>query len=49
MAKIPFNSKSTADEVLEGVDLTNRTILVTGCSGGIGLETMRALASKGAM
>lgn len=47
MAKIPFNSKSTADEVLEGVDLTNRTILVTGCSGGIGLETMRALASKG--
>src|SRR5271170_377067 len=48
MAETSFNSKSTADEVLAGVDLTNRTILVTGCSGGIGLETMRALASHGA-
>jgi WW domain-containing oxidoreductase len=48
MTQTPFNSKSTADEVLDGVDLTNRAILVTGCSGGIGLETMRSLASHGA-
>jgi NAD(P)-dependent dehydrogenase (short-subunit alcohol dehydrogenase family) len=48
MAKTPFNSKSTAEEVLEGVDLAGRTILITGCSGGIGLETMRTLALHGA-
>jgi len=46
--KTPFDSKSTADMVLADLDLSNRTILVTGCSGGIGFETMRALSAHGA-
>jgi WW domain-containing oxidoreductase len=46
--RTPFNSKSTADEVLAGLDLSGRIFLVTGCSGGIGFETMRALSARGA-
>jgi WW domain-containing oxidoreductase len=45
-SSIPFSSRSTADEVLVGLDLSGRTILVTGCNGGIGFETMRALSSR---
>ena len=48
MTKTPFDSKSTADMVLANLDLSDRTILVTGCSGGIGLETIRALSARGA-
>ena len=44
----PFGARSTADQVLAGVDLTGRHIVVTGCSSGIGFETMNALASNGA-
>lgn len=44
----PFAAGATADEVLEGLDLGGRTIVVTGCNSGIGLETMRALAARGA-
>ena len=43
-----FNAESTTDQVLEGVDLSGKTVLVTGCSSGLGAETARALASKGA-
>ncbi len=43
-----FHGRSTADEVLAGRDLRGRTILVTGASAGIGLETARALAAVGA-
>ncbi len=43
-----FNSKSTADEVLAGVDLRGKRYLVTGVGSGIGLETARALAARGA-
>lgn len=43
-----FGFASTADEVLEGHDLSGRTILVTGCYSGLGKETARALAAKGA-
>jgi NAD(P)-dependent dehydrogenase (short-subunit alcohol dehydrogenase family) len=43
-----FGAESTTDEVLEGIDLTGKRILVTGVSDGIGVETARALAAHGA-
>ncbi|HEY2752079.1 SDR family NAD(P)-dependent oxidoreductase [Phenylobacterium sp.] len=44
----PFGAQSTTDEVLEGVDLSGKRILVTGVSAGLGVETARALAAHGA-
>jgi NAD(P)-dependent dehydrogenase (short-subunit alcohol dehydrogenase family) len=43
-----FDASSTTDDVLSGLDLSGRRYLVTGSSGGLGLETARALASRGA-
>jgi NAD(P)-dependent dehydrogenase (short-subunit alcohol dehydrogenase family) len=43
-----FGSESTTDDVLAGVDLTGKRILVTGASAGLGVETTRALAAHGA-
>lgn len=43
-----FHAKSTAQEVLEGIDLSGRNAIVTGGYSGIGLETVRALAGAGA-
>ena len=43
-----FGARSTTDEVLEGVDLSGKRILVTGVSAGLGAETARALAAHGA-
>ncbi|MDQ2147477.1 SDR family NAD(P)-dependent oxidoreductase [Alcaligenaceae bacterium C4P045] len=43
-----FNATSTADEVLANADLRGRRFLVTGVSSGVGLETARVLASRGA-
>ncbi|WP_344676338.1 SDR family NAD(P)-dependent oxidoreductase [Paraburkholderia graminis] len=43
-----FGSRSTADEVLSGVDLKAKRFLVTGASSGIGLETSRSLVAHGA-
>ena len=43
-----FGAESTTDEVLEGVDLTGKRILVTGVSAGLGAETARALTAHGA-
>jgi NAD(P)-dependent dehydrogenase (short-subunit alcohol dehydrogenase family) len=43
-----FGAESTTDEVLEGVDLKGKRILVTGVSAGLGIETARVLAAHGA-
>ena len=43
-----FNATSTTDEVLEGTDLGKMRVLVTGVSAGLGVETARALARRGA-
>jgi NAD(P)-dependent dehydrogenase (short-subunit alcohol dehydrogenase family) len=43
-----FGAASTTDEVLQGIDLTAKRVLVTGVSAGLGVETARALAAHGA-
>ncbi|HEY4445333.1 MAG TPA: SDR family NAD(P)-dependent oxidoreductase [Steroidobacteraceae bacterium] len=45
---IPFGARSTADQVLAGIDLTRKRMVVIGCHGDIGLETMKALVANGA-
>lgn len=44
----PFGMRSTALEVIDGIDLSGKVALVTGGYSGLGLETVRALASAGA-
>lgn len=43
-----FHAKSTAAEVVADIDLSGKTAIVTGGYSGIGLETVKALADKGA-
>lgn len=43
-----FGATSTTDDVLDGIDLRRKRILVTGVSAGLGVETARALAAHGA-
>jgi len=43
-----FHAKSTAADVLADIDLSGKTAIVTGGYSGIGLETVKALADKGA-
>lgn len=43
-----FGATSTTDDVLDGVDLSGKRILVTGVSAGLGVETARALVAHGA-
>ncbi len=45
---ITFGATSTTDDVLAGVDLSGKRILVTGVSAGLGVETARALVAHGA-
>ena len=47
MTKI-FDATSTTDDVLAGLDLSGKRVLVTGVSAGLGVETARALAAHGA-
>jgi NAD(P)-dependent dehydrogenase (short-subunit alcohol dehydrogenase family) len=44
----PFGAESTAEEVTAELDLAGKTALVTGANSGLGLETMRVLALRGA-
>lgn len=44
----PFGWRSTALEVVDGIDLTGTSALVTGAASGIGIETVRALVAAGA-
>ena len=44
----PFGAKSTAEDVTLRLDLTGKTAVVTGCNSGLGYETMRVLAMRGA-
>ena len=46
--KGPFGPRSTAEEVTAGLNLQGQTALVTGCNSGLGYETMRVLALRGA-
>ncbi|GAA1600224.1 MULTISPECIES: SDR family NAD(P)-dependent oxidoreductase [Kribbella] len=43
-----FTAASTADDVLEGIDLTGKNAIVTGGHRGLGLEMTRALRKAGA-
>jgi NAD(P)-dependent dehydrogenase (short-subunit alcohol dehydrogenase family) len=43
-----FGANSTTDDVLAGVNLHGKRVLVTGVSAGLGVETARALAAHGA-
>jgi NAD(P)-dependent dehydrogenase (short-subunit alcohol dehydrogenase family) len=43
-----FGATSTTDDVLSGVNLKGKRILVTGVSAGLGVETARSLAAHGA-
>ena len=42
-----FGATSTTEDVLSGIDLRGKRILVTGVSAGLGVETARSLAAHG--
>ena len=46
--KSGFHAKTNADEIIKGIDLSNKVAIVTGGYSGIGLETTRELINAGA-
>jgi NAD(P)-dependent dehydrogenase (short-subunit alcohol dehydrogenase family) len=45
---VQFGRRSTADQVLAGIDLSGKRILITGCNSGLGFASMNAFAANGA-
>ena len=43
-----FNARSTASDVIKGINLSGKVAIVTGGNAGIGLETTKVLAAAGA-
>jgi len=43
-----FGARATAEQVTQGMSLAGKTILLTGCNSGLGLETLRVLSMRGA-
>ncbi|WP_095011364.1 SDR family NAD(P)-dependent oxidoreductase [Tsuneonella mangrovi] len=48
MAGREFGFENTTDDVLDGIDLTGRSFFITGAYSGLGKETARAIAARGA-
>jgi WW domain-containing oxidoreductase len=45
---VQFGRRSTADQVLAGIDLSGKRVVITGCNSGLGFESMNAFAANGA-
>ncbi|NUY79617.1 SDR family NAD(P)-dependent oxidoreductase [Flavobacterium sp. MAH-1] len=48
LIKTKFGFQSKASEIIDGIDLSGKNVIVTGANSGIGIETARAMAQAGA-